>query len=191
MTESRPASHFQRLYRANPDPWGFDTSPYEQAKYRHTLDVLGDGRFLSGLEVGCSIGILTRMLAERCEALLGVDIVEEPLAAARGRCADQPQVRFDKMQVPSAWPDARFDLVVFSEVLYFLSAADIAQCGKHVRDTLLPGGIVVLVNWLGQTGDPSEGDAAPDRFIAAVRGKLAVVHQERSERYRLDVLGWA
>ena len=51
---SRPASHFQRLYQANPDPWGFNTSPYEQAKYLHTVNVLGTRRFTSGLEVGTS-----------------------------------------------------------------------------------------------------------------------------------------
>jgi hypothetical protein len=70
MTGSRAADHFERLYRSNPDPWGFDTSPYEQAKYRQTLAAVGARRFTAGLEVGCSIGILTRMLAPRCESLL-------------------------------------------------------------------------------------------------------------------------
>jgi 2-polyprenyl-3-methyl-5-hydroxy-6-metoxy-1,4-benzoquinol methylase len=188
MTESRSASHFQRLYRLNPDPWRFNTSRYEQAKYQHTLDALGDRRFASGLEVGCSIGILTRMLAPRCDSLLGIDIVEDPLAEARARCADQPQVRFERMQVPMEWPAGRFDLMVFSEVLYFLSAADIGLCARHVLDSLMPGGTVVLVNWLGQTDDPSPSDAAPDRFIEATKAGLRIARQERHERYRLDVL---
>ena len=191
MTESRSASHFQRLYQANADPWGFNTSPYERAKYQHTVDALGERRFASGVEVGCSIGILTRMLASRCESLLGIDIVEDPLAAARARCADQPQVRFARMQVPVQWPTGRFDLIVFSEVLYFLSAADIALCGRHVLDSLMPDGMVLLVNWLGQTDDPSPSDAAPDRFIEATRPALRVIRQERHERYRLDVLALA
>ncbi len=188
MTKSRPAAHFQHLYQANPDPWGFKTSAYEQAKYRHTVEALGERRFVFGLEVGCSIGILTQMLAPRCETFLGLDIVEDPLPAARARCADQPQVRFERMQVPLDWPSGAFDLIVFSEVLYFLSAEDIAKCARHVLDTLLPGGAVVLVNWLGQTDDPSPADAAPDRFIAAINGALRVVRQERHARYRLDVL---
>ena len=191
MTESRSASHFQRLYQANPDPWGFNTSPYERAKYQHTLGALGERRFSSGLEVGCSIGILTRMLAPRCDSLLGVDIVEDPLPAARARCADQPQVRFARMQVPMQWPSGQFDLIVFSEVLYFLSAADIALCARHVVHGLMPGGTVVLVNWLGKTDDPSPSDAAPDRFIDATRRALRIIHQERHERYRLDLLASA
>lgn len=188
MTKSRSASHFRRLYRVNPDPWGFNTSRYEQAKYQHTLDALGDRRFSSGLEVGCSIGVLTRMLAPRCDRLLGIDIVEDPLPDARARCADQPQVRFERMQVPMQWPAERFDLMVFSEVLYFLSAADIKLCARHVLDGLKPNGVVVLVNWLGETDDPSPSDAAPDRFFAAAEGLLRITRQERHERYRLDVL---
>ena len=185
---SRPASHFRRMYQANPDPWGFSTSPYEQAKFRHTVAALEHRRFGAGLEVGCSIGILTRMLAPRCETLLGIDIVEEPLAAARARCADQPQVGFARMQVPMEWPRGQFDLIVLSEVLYFLSAADIEQCARHVLNSLLPGGIIILVNWLGQTDDPSPGDAAPDRFIAATVDRLHILRRVRDQHYRLDLL---
>lgn len=185
---SRPASHFQQLYQSNPDPWGFETSPYEQAKYRHTCEALGDRHFASGLEVGCSIGILTRLLAARCDRMLGVDIVEEPLVQARARCADRPQVAFARLTVPSEWPDERFDLIVFSEVLYFLSGADIDHCARHVLRSLLPGGVVILVNWLGQTDDPSPADAGPDRFIHETAEHLRIVQQERLERYRLDVL---
>jgi 2-polyprenyl-3-methyl-5-hydroxy-6-metoxy-1,4-benzoquinol methylase len=188
MTGSRAADHFERLYRCNPDPWGFDTSPYEQAKYRRTLAALGDRRFTAGLEVGCSIGILTRMLAPRCDTLLGVDIVEDPLAAARSRCADQPRVRFQKMQVPAEWPAQRFDLVVFSEVLYFLSCADIDRCAERVLGSVLPGARVVLVNWLGSTDDPTSGDEAAERFVHATIGSLRIRRQERCEKYRLDVL---
>jgi predicted TPR repeat methyltransferase len=188
MTESRPAGHFQQLYQASADPWKFQTSTYEQAKYRRTVGALEGRRFGSGLEVGCSIGILTRMLAPYCERLLGVDIVEDPLADARARCADQPGVRFERMQVPGEWPDDRFDLIVLSEVLYFLSADDIGRCALHVKNTLLPGGVVVLVNWLGRTDDPSSGDLAPNRFILAAEAFLRVVRQERHEGYRLEIL---
>jgi predicted TPR repeat methyltransferase len=188
MTDSRSASHFRWLYQSSPDPWGFQTSTYEQAKYRATVDALGDRRFASGLEVGCSIGVLTRMLAPRCERLLGVDIVEDPLPAARARCADQPQARFARMRVPAAWPRERFDLIVLSEVLYFLSADDIDRCARHVMDTLLPGGVVVLVNWSGSTDDPNCGDLAPDRFLSATEGVLQVIKQHRHDRYRLELL---
>src|ERR1700753_3207386 len=118
MTGSRPAAHFERLYQSNPAPWALASSRYERAKYQRTRAVLGDRRFTAGLEVGCSVGVLTRMLAPRCDTLLGVGIVDAPLRAARTRCAAFSHVRFKRMRVPTEWPAHRFDLIVFSEVLY-------------------------------------------------------------------------
>jgi 2-polyprenyl-3-methyl-5-hydroxy-6-metoxy-1,4-benzoquinol methylase len=191
MTESRDASHFDRLYQANPDPWRFRTDPYEQAKYRHTVAVLNGRRFVSGLEVGCSIGVLTRMLAPQCDRLLALDLVDQPLATAAQHCADQPWVEFQRMQVPDAWPERRFDLIVLSEVLYFLTPSDIDRCVRRVMDSLLPSAAVLLVNWLGRTDDPCSGDQAAERFIAGSAGTLAIARQARRPRYRLDLLAAA
>ena len=150
MISSRAPGHFERIYRSNPDPWEYLTSPYEREKYRHSLEVLGPARYLSGLEVGCSIGVLTQMLAARCDALLGVDFVDQALREAVDRCADLPWVRFERMQVPAQWPEGQFDLIVLSEVLYFLIGADIDRLAAHVGRSLMPGGRVLLVNWLGR-----------------------------------------
>lgn len=188
MTGSRPPEHFARIYETSRDPWGFTTSGYEQAKYARTLSILGERRFASALEVGCSIGILTRMLAARCDAVLGVDIVDKPLEAARAGCADLPGVRFRRMQVPAEWPEERFDLIVFSEVLYFLAPPDIERCVSRVATSALPGAAVVLVNWLGQSDDPCTGDEAAAHFIAAADGILRIERTERNPGYRLDLL---
>jgi cyclopropane fatty-acyl-phospholipid synthase-like methyltransferase len=188
MTESRLAEHFQHIYQSNEDPWAFGTSPYEQAKYRRTLEALEGRHFTSGLEVGCSIGILTRMLAGHCDRLLGIDIVEQPLQAARVRCADLRHAHFQQMQVPGQWPDGCFDLIVFSEVLYFLNPADIEQCAQRAVASLLPDATVLLANWLGQSDDPCTGEEAADRFIAATRPVLQVDHADRQIGYRLDRL---
>jgi predicted TPR repeat methyltransferase len=149
--ESRDAAHFRRIYDADPDPWRFRTSVYEQAKYRRTVASLGDRRFRSGFEAGCSIGVLTRLLADRCDRLLAVDIVEAPLSVARKACADQPWVRFEQKRVPDEWPDECFDLIVLSEVLYFLSPTDIAKVADRVCATLDAKGVVLLVNWRGRS----------------------------------------
>ncbi len=188
MIQSRPATYFERLYRSSPDPWAFETSLYEQAKYDNTLHTLGNRHFTLALEVGCSIGVLTRMLAPRCTCLLGLDIVEAPLRAARTRCADYPHVCFERMQVPQEWPEGPFDLIVLSEVLYFLSCGDIDACAAHVAKTLQSKGIVLLVNWTGETDDPTSGDSASERFIAGMKSRLRIAHQERHADYRLDLL---
>jgi SAM-dependent methyltransferase len=185
---SRGPDHFRRLYEVSQDPWQYRTSPYEQAKYRSTIACLGERRFRSGFEAGCSIGILTRLLAPRCEALLAVDIIEEPLRAARAMCADQPWVRFKRMRIPDEWPDEAFDLIVLSEVLYFLSPADIAAVADRVCTTLGSGGVVLLVNWRGQSDDPCTGDEAADIFAERTRRWLSSIAHRQDDAYRVDLL---
>jgi predicted TPR repeat methyltransferase len=175
MTAQRPSlgpAHFRRLYDANPDPWRFRTSAYEQAKYRKTIAALQNRSFSSAFEVGCSIGVLTRLLAPHCKAMLAVDIIEQPLTAARAACADQPWVRFERMQVPRQWPNGTFDLVVLSEVLYFLSPADIVAVADLTARSLVPNGLALLVNWCGRSDDPCTGEQAVRAFMQRTRDRL-------------------
>jgi 2-polyprenyl-3-methyl-5-hydroxy-6-metoxy-1,4-benzoquinol methylase len=187
---SRQAKHFERLYRADPDPWGFAESPYEQQKYEATLAVLGSGHFQSALEVGCSIGILTSRLAARCERLVGLDFAPSAVNAARARCATYPGVRIEQMQVPHQWPEGAFDLILFSEVLYFLDEADLMDTCAHALGSLLPGGQILLVNYTEETDDPLSGDTAASFFIKAAAPTLEPIHQTREPHYRLDLLGF-
>ncbi|MGI3777558.1 MAG: SAM-dependent methyltransferase [Janthinobacterium lividum] len=186
---TRDAAHFDRLYDADPDPWGFRTSAYEHAKYDVTLGALPGRRFRSALEVGCSIGELTRRLAGRCDRVLGVDLSAAALRAAEAACAGLGGVGFRQAAVPGGWPEGVFDLVVLSEVLYFLVPGDLAEVARRCVAGLDAGGVVLLVNWTGATDDPLSGDQAAELFIAGVAPRLRAVRQERHEGFRLDLLG--
>jgi cyclopropane fatty-acyl-phospholipid synthase-like methyltransferase len=185
---SRDPVHFQRLYDADPDPWRFRTSKYEQEKYRKTIEILGTRCFHSAFEVGCSIGVMTRLLAPRCSNLLAVDIVEQPLRTAQAVCADQPWVRIRRMQVPNEWPDEVFDLIVLSEVLYFLSPADIAAVADRASSCLESKGVALLVNWRGRSDDPCTGEEAATMFIRRTRRWLARRTHHQDDGYRVDLL---
>jgi 2-polyprenyl-3-methyl-5-hydroxy-6-metoxy-1,4-benzoquinol methylase len=189
MTGSLTPGYFEALYETNPDPWAFETSGYEAAKYEATLAALPEARIGRGLEIGCSIGVLTRKLAARCDALVAVDVAEAALDRARARCADQGWVSFQRLCVPGEWPAGRFDMILLSEVLYYLDDVDLAALSRRVVESLAPGGAVLLVHWLGATDYPAGGDAAADGFIAACGGGMAVTRQERTGEYRLDLLG--
>jgi cyclopropane fatty-acyl-phospholipid synthase-like methyltransferase len=186
---SHGRQHFQRIYEASKDPWNYQNSDYERAKRDATIAALESRRFRSGLEVGCSIGELTYRLADCCDWLLGVDFVDEALAAARARCETQAWVSFRNLQVPLDWPAGQFDLIVLSEVLYFLSPEDSLSLVFRCKRCLAAEGAILLVNWLEESpDDPCSGNAAAERFIAAGRDRLKVSFQRRTERYRLDRL---
>ncbi len=182
-----PPDHSDRLYASNPDPWSFATSEYERDKYAATLAALPRPRFVRCFEVVCSIGVLTQDLAARCDEIMGVDVADAALDQARERCAGLPGVTFANMVLPGAWPDGRFDLVIFSEVLYYLGIPGLQQAARQTVECLMPGGAVVLVNWRGPTDGACTGEEAADLFTAAAPA-LRTTHQSRAEKYRLDVL---
>ena len=180
--------YFERLYAKDPDPWRFATSDYERGKYAATLAALPPGRYGNAFEIGCSIGVLTRQLAASCDELLAVDIAQIALEQAEARCEDQPWVHFAVMDVRSTWPEGRFDLILFSEVLYYLGIGGIREAAQRTLAGLAPGGAVMLVNWHGPTDGACTGDEAADLFIAEARPRLSPMTQNRAEQYRIDVL---
>src|SRR3954454_12910985 len=117
MRDRGRTAHFDALYARHPDPWNFETSAYEAAKYQATIAALEGRHFARGLEIGCSIGVLTEHLAPHCDALLAIDVSERALARARERV---PGATFERREVPEEYPEGYFDLTVCSEVLYYL-----------------------------------------------------------------------
>jgi cyclopropane fatty-acyl-phospholipid synthase-like methyltransferase len=191
MSEPRPTlkpEHFDALYAADPDPWNFAASPYERAKYTLTLNAMPKPRYRSALEVGCSIGVLTRLLASRCDSILAVDAAQTPLPEAMRRCADLSSVRFEQMFVPQQWPNDAFDLIVLSEVIYYLSREDVGRLAGRVRDSLAPSGAVILVHWIGSTDYPLSGDDAVALFIEEIGSACVIERADRYAEFRLDVL---
>ncbi|MFC7473618.1 class I SAM-dependent methyltransferase [Dankookia sp. GCM10030260] len=188
--KSLAPDYFEAIYARDPDPWRFAESDYERAKYAATLAALDRPHYPRALEVGCSIGVLTQALAPRCGALLALDAAAAPLEAARVRCAGLPQVAFRQACVPGDWPEAAgpFDLILLSEVVYYLDAADVGRLAARVGAALAPGGEVLLVHWTDPTDYPLSGDAATEIFLGAAAGFAGVTRQSRAAQYRLDLL---
>ena len=120
------AEDFEARYRADPDPWGYLASEYERAKYAATLAACGPGPFACALELGGSIGVFSAMLAPRCERLVTIDVSPTAVAQARSRLAGHAAVEPIVGAIPAAVPRLPFDLVVASEILYYLSDEDLA-----------------------------------------------------------------
>lgn len=157
-----------RLHRDETDPWGVDERWYERRKRSLTLAALPRPRFARGLEIGCSVGALAADLADRCSELVAVDSSATAVAAAQERLADLPHVRAEHRDVPVEWPAGTFDLVVVSEVGYFLSPRDLDRLVERVAESLPPDGVVVLCHWRHPVGGwVLDGPEVHDRFRRA------------------------
>jgi SAM-dependent methyltransferase len=186
-TGSLAPAYFDRLYAQRADPWDFETSPYEAAKYAATLAALPRPRYAHALELGCSIGVLTRALAPRCERLLATDVSEAALAYARARCADRPQVIFERGDVSAEFPPGRFDLILVSEVGYYFSPPDLERLRGQIAAGLAPRGHLLLVHYTGETNYPLSADTVHDTFLAWEGRTWSRVRAYRGD-YRLDLL---
>ncbi|MPQ96921.1 methyltransferase domain-containing protein [Modestobacter sp. I12A-02628] len=137
---------FTSLFADKADPWDLATKWHDRRKFGVTVASLPRQRYRSGFEPGCANGELTRLLAPRCAALLAVDFVESAVEAASEATRDLPHVRVQHARLPEDLPAERFDLVVVSELLYYLSAADMAVLVDGLVDRLEPGGDLVAVH---------------------------------------------
>lgn len=191
-----PPEYFKFVYDNSDDPWNFETSAYEAAKYARTLNALPRQRYQRALEAGCSIGVLTAQLAPRTVHLTALDLNEKALARTHQRLAEAgllEGVTLMRRRLPDELPGGPFDLVLLSEVLYYLSPADLERTLNAVLERLIPGGTLLLVHWTPFVHDyPQTGDAVHGAALARVEtGELHHLHAERhgdeQEGYRLDL----
>jgi SAM-dependent methyltransferase len=188
IADHRPrieAEWFERLYGEHDDPWQFATSPYEDRKYSRTLDALAGRRFARALEVGCSIGVFTGRLATHCDRLVAIDVSEHALAQARERLAGLTHVCLRRAAFPEQMPAGRWDLVVCSEVLYYLDRPALELAVRRLGEVLGAGGTVLAVHWRAATATyPFRGDDV-HRLLLDRLGHWHAL-DARTRQYRLD-----
>ncbi|MBF4635595.1 bifunctional PIG-L family deacetylase/class I SAM-dependent methyltransferase [Agreia pratensis] len=186
--ESLEQSYFDTFYQGRADPWGFETRWYEERKRALTLAALPRRRFGSALEIGCSIGVLTAELADRADDVLATDIAQAPLDSARERLAGRSEVRLERRALPQEWPDETFDLIVVSEVGYYLAADRLDELVSRAAASLNDGGIVVACHWRHPVSDyPMRGDDVHGAFHRSAR--LKCIGGYADDDFLLDVFG--
>jgi SAM-dependent methyltransferase len=143
-----PVEHFERLARDSADPWEYETSAYEQDKYRRTLAALPK-RTGRTLELGCSVGVFTSMLAPRCESLLALDFSPTALEHARRRLGGTANVKLAERRLPEQTPAGPFETIVCAEILYYWSPDLVRDGLARIERALAPGGTLLAVHWRG------------------------------------------
>jgi peptidoglycan/xylan/chitin deacetylase (PgdA/CDA1 family)/protein-L-isoaspartate O-methyltransferase len=187
-------AYWESVY-ASADPWAYG-SAYEQLKYRRTLSLLPDGPIGQALELACSEGWFTAMLAPRVGHLVATDISETALGRARERCATFANVDYGHLDFFDEPIPGDLDLLVCSEVLYDLpGTAELHRVAAKLAGALKPGGHLVaaharlLKDDRTRTGFDWECAFGADRIadaIAATPG-LALVRSLQTELYRIDL----
>ncbi|BDZ50045.1 hypothetical protein GCM10025867_22860 [Frondihabitans sucicola] len=129
-------AHFDARHAARDDPWGLASRWYEIRKRRILLAALPDEALGHVLEIGSSVGITTQDLAARAESVLALDVSGEAVRRARARLQGLSNVRVEQADATLGLPGGDYDLVVLSEVGYYLSPSELGAVLDDVEASL-------------------------------------------------------
>ncbi|MFW5662015.1 MAG: class I SAM-dependent DNA methyltransferase [Oceanicaulis sp.] len=136
--------HFDALFAGDPDPWNYACDASELKKRDAVLHALGPGRVSHALELGCANGVQTQALARRVTRLDAVDGSDAALDRARARLS-APNATLHRAALPATPPRPGFRAVIASEILYYLTANEIADQLRLLRRSAAPGARLIAV----------------------------------------------
>ncbi|MGP6426860.1 class I SAM-dependent methyltransferase [Pseudomonas pharyngis] len=171
--------YFEGLFAGNNDPWGFRQRWYEQRKRLVTLAALSRPHYRAIFEPGCANGELSAALAERCDRLLCCDTSAAAVNLARTRLSlfDHAEVRQGRL--PVDWPEEKFDLIVFSEIGYYLDRQDLTEVIRRISDSLTADGQLLACHWRPPIdGCPLNARQVHDLIHEQLHMPRLVLHQE-------------
>lgn len=155
---SLDAQYFAQLYACNDDPWAFRTRWYERRKRDLVMASLPRQCYERVFEPACANGELSVLLADRCASLLCQDLDPTAVNLARERLAGVDHARVEQGHLPADWPGQRFDLIVLSEVGYYLDPTDWLQVIEQSVASLDYDGGLLACHWRHPiAGCPQDG----------------------------------
>lgn len=171
MNRRIDAAGFEAKFRDTIDPWNYAASPFEAFKRGVLLRACGAGARGRVLELGCAIGETSRVLARIGLRLVALDASPTALAEAGRRNAGNPRVVFRRAVLPGGMPRGGFDLVVISEVAYYLTGRELDSLLRRVRRVTAPGGRVVVLHHVRPFDDASQLPALAQARACAFLGR--------------------
>jgi len=155
---SLDAQYFADLYANNEDPWAFRTRWYERRKRDLLLASLPRQCYQRVFEPACANGELSAGLAERCAELLCQDLNPTAVALARQRLAGVHNASVVTGCLPGDWPGGSFDLIVLSEMGYYLDPTAWLQVIEQSVASLTYDGGLLACHWRHPiAGCPQDG----------------------------------
>src|ERR1019366_5462283 len=180
---------FELKFQDNIDPWNYTASPFEHFKRDVLLRACGCRTYGRGLELACAIGETTRYLARRCLRLLAVDSSPTALREAERRLQGMRRVTLQQMRLPRETPSGPFDLIVASEIVYYLTPRELFELLHRVDAALAPGGRIVVLDHCRPFDDAAQlPELAHRRVRMKLQKTMHVVFHQRHNRF--DVLAF-
>jgi LmbE family N-acetylglucosaminyl deacetylase/protein-L-isoaspartate O-methyltransferase len=185
---SKGERYFDDLYERNSDPWRLSTRWYETRKRAISVASLPRESYRSSLEIGCSVGELSALVAGRSEHLLAIDISEAAVQTAASRTDRLGNVTVEHRDATVDFPSGPFELIVLSEVGYYWDPSTLRDMIAQLIDHLSDDGNVLACHWRHRVDDyPLRGDEVHSALRARPELHRILIHEE--EDFVLEVFG--
>jgi len=185
ITYVTSADFFEAKYRTKPDPWNFSGSDYEQQRYKSILKILDNQTYHYAYEPGCSIGILTRELATRCDYVEAIDFSETAVQLAKKHCDGLNNVTVLKASIREYRPAQRPDLIILSEIGYYFTVAEWTEILENLISYYRRPATLIACHWLGKSEDHVMSGDEVHKIIDHY-SYLNLITRLRFDDFRLD-----
>jgi hypothetical protein len=169
----------------HPDPWESEWSAVEKRKLALTMACLPRIRYNSGFEAARSVGVLTELLAVRCDRLISSDLTPNSGPAVQTRSECHGASPFEVRPIREQWPSGQFDLVVFNEIAVLFGEKDIGRIMACVFGSTRVGANVVGVHRRDLVNHPLSAERS-HQIIGESEDLVKVAHR-CEEHLLLDI----
>jgi 2-polyprenyl-3-methyl-5-hydroxy-6-metoxy-1,4-benzoquinol methylase len=158
MRQKEAEGFFEGLWKRG-DPWDFETSEFENAKYQREIQLIRDRHYGRVLEIGCGAGVFTRRLASVGERILALDVSPTAISRAKNATSNLNNVEFRVQNIMDFdfRVEEKWDLVVFNETVCYLgwlyTFFEVAWFAGELFSAMQHGGRLLMANTLGGTND--------------------------------------
>lgn len=188
------ASEFINRYAANSsDAWGYRGNPAHAERARRIVQLFQGTKPQRLLELGCAEGFLTLPLRELARHVVSCDLSAEAVVRADQYCSGAGSGDFRVLDVRRELPAGPFDACLASDVLYYLSPAEIRELARKLhlimpverrfvfanewntayRDLTAPLDALACLteggNWVCESSEQYELGAGHSHFLAVLR----------------------
>jgi SAM-dependent methyltransferase len=179
------SAFFETKYQKKEDPWNFAKNAYELQRYDQIISAISHQRYHRAFEPGCSVGVLTELLAERCDAVDAFDFSPSACRQAQRRCAHLPHVNVVCASISERSPSPDSDLLILSEIGYYFNPTQWEHILADLVAPMRSGTTVLAAHWLGHSRDHCISGNEVHRIITA-NSELRLDYSEGDQNLRLD-----
>lgn len=99
------------------------------------------------LDLGCGTGVNLPLAPGTYRSYHGVDISAE--AISRARSLNRPDTSYETADILHYRPQESYDVILLSEVIYYLPLGRISRFLRRLPGFLAPGGVIIIRVWGG------------------------------------------